>query len=132
MTASYEWWLIWDHPFYAHFKIDIHCHWSCLQFSVLCIPNASNQADRFLSHIFSKCGVFFVHARLLLSHNHQSSCVQECFHSITRLYPELMISSTTYIQLPALSDVRTRQSSTRPFCCGFLLCWDEFLILLRR
>lgn len=75
---------------------------------------------------FSEYGLFFVQAQQLFSHNHRSSCVQECFHSITRLYPELMTSSTTYIQLPALSDVRKRQSSTRPdflFWLPFMLGW---------
>lgn len=73
---------------------------------------------------FSECDEVFVHAQLLFSHNHQSSCVQECFHSITRLYLELMISSTSYIQLPELSDIRTRQSSTRS---DFLL-WLPFML----
>lgn len=72
-------------------------------------------------------------------------CAQ-AFHSITRLYPELMVSSTTYIQLLALPDIRTRQPSTRldflswlPFMLRWILdilkkveiiftSWDQRLV----
>ena len=69
--------------------------------------SAVKQADVSQSHTISECSLFFVHAQLLFLHSPQSSCscVQELFCSITRLYPELMVSGTTYIQLLALSDL---------------------------
>lgn len=71
------------------------------------ILSAVQQADISPSQAISECSLFFIPAQLLFSHSPQSSCscVQELFCSITRLYPKLIVSSTTYIQLLALSDL---------------------------
>lgn len=58
------------------------------------------------SHAIFECCLFSVHAQLFFPHRPQSSCscVQEPFCSIARLYAELMVFSTNYIQLLPLSD----------------------------
>jgi len=98
--------------------------------------SAVKQAHVSQSHAVSEYSLFFVHAQLFFSRSPQSSCscVQELFCSITGLYPELLVSSTTYIQVLALSDLSyiNKKAVYLAFCCGFLLCSGEFSIFLRK
>lgn len=88
-----------------------------------------------LSHAVSECSLFFVQAQLFFSHSPQSSCscAQELFCSITRLYPELMASSSSYVQhCQTYAYEQEGCVLCLAFHCGFLLCSGEFLIFLRK